>query len=129
MSNGGDLRAWGTTLLRVVIGVVFFMHGGQKLFMGFHNVAGFFGSLGIPFPTTSAIVVTAAELLGGGALVLGVCTRYVAAILAIDIGVALVTYHLKNGFFAPGVEFPMVLLAANLSLVLSGGGALALFRS
>lgn len=125
MSNGSGLQSCGLAALRIVVGVIFLMHGGQKLFMGFHNVAGFLGSLGIPLPTFAAIVLTAVEFLGGIALILGLLTRYFAALLAIDMLVALITYHVKNGFFMPnGVEYPMLLLVANINLVLAGAGAL-----
>jgi len=125
-----ELRSWGTTLLRVVVGGVFVAHGVQKLFMGFQNVAGFLNQLGIPYPTVCAILLTVAEFFGGMAMVFGVLTRYVAVILAFDMAVAIITFHIHNGFFMPdGMEYPIVLLAANLSFVLSGGGAVELMRS
>ena len=126
MSNGSGLQSWGIALLRVIVGIIFLMHGGQKLFMGFQNVAGFLGSLGIPLPNLGAIVLTAVEFLGGIALILGLLTRCAAALLTIDMLVALLTYHVKNGFFLPkGVEFAMLLLAANITLMLAGAGALS----
>jgi putative oxidoreductase len=126
MNNEWDLRSWGIALLRVVVGVIFVMHGWQKLSWGFHNVAGFLSSLGIPIPTLAAVVLTLVELLGGIGLILGLLTRYVAALLVIDMLVAIITFHVKNGFFAPkGVEFPLLLLAANLNLLLAGAGALS----
>lgn len=125
MNSGSGLQSWGRALLRVVVGVIFAMHGGQKLFMGFHNVAGFLASLGIPLPTLAAIVLTAVEFIGGIALILGLLTRYAAALLSIDMLVALITYHVKNGFFMPnGVEFPLLLLVANINLMLGGAGAM-----
>jgi len=37
--------------------------------------------------------------------------------------------HWRNGFFMPnGIEYPMVLLVANLTLILAGGGEAELFR-
>ncbi len=125
-----DIRSWGTTLLRVVVGTVFVAHGGQKLFMGFHNVAGFLNQLNIPFPTICSILLTVAELFGGLAMIAGVLTRYVAVVLAFDMAVAIVTFHMHNGFFMPdGIEYPLVLLAANLFFVIAGGGAAELVRS
>jgi len=132
MSTGAEtLRAWGLTLLRVVVGSVFVMHGGQKLLvMGLQNVAGFLESLGVPQPYGAAVVLTVVECLGGLALIFGLFTRYAAFVLAFDMAMAIVLVHAKNGFFMPdGFEYPMVLLAANLSLVLSGGGALESIRS
>jgi len=129
MSNGSSLNSWGTAVLRVVIGVVFLMHGGQKFFMGFHNVGGFLGSVGIPVPQIAAIVLTLLEFFGGIALVFGLFTRWIALLLAIDMAVAIVTVHMKNGFFVPrGFEFPLTLLAANLCLTLSGAGAASVDR-
>lgn len=127
MSDGSGLRSWGLMLLRLVVGMIFLMHGGQKLSMGFHNVAGFLGSLGIPLPTLAAIGLTLVEFIGGIALILGLLTRYAAALLCVDMLVALIVYHAKNGFFVPsGVEFPLLLLVANINLVLAGAGALGI---
>ena len=126
MNNGSDLRSWGIALLRVAVGVIFVMHGWQKLSWGFHDVAGFLNSLGIPQPTVAAVLLTTVELLGGIALILGLLTRYAAALLAIDMLVAIITYHGKHGFFLPsGVEFVMLVLTANINLMLAGAGALS----
>jgi uncharacterized membrane protein YphA (DoxX/SURF4 family) len=41
MSNGASQQTWGMTVLRVIVGIVFLVHGGQKLFVyGFHGVDG-----------------------------------------------------------------------------------------
>jgi len=126
MNITSGLRSWGLTLLRLVVGVIFVMHGWQKLSWGFHNVAGFLGSVGIPLPTPAAVLLTLVEFLGGVALILGVLSRYFAALLSIDMLVAIMAVHIKNGFFAPkGFEFPLLLLASNLNLMLSGAGALS----
>ena len=82
--NNSNLQAWGTTLLRIVVGVVFLMHGRQKLFVwGFHGVGQFFGTVGVPFPGFFAVVVTLLEFIGGAALVVGLFTRPIAALLAV----------------------------------------------
>ncbi len=117
-------QGWGITVLRLAVGVVFLMHGGQKLYvMGFAGVAAFIGSLGIPAPALAAPLVTLVELLGGLALVLGLYARWAGALLAMDMLVAILVVHLPNGFFLPkGFEFALTLLAANLALVLLGSG-------
>lgn len=123
-------QAWGITVLRLVVGVVFLAHGGQKLFVwGFDNVAAFMDKIGIPAPMLAAIVVTLAEFFGGLALVLGLYTRWAAALLAVNMLVAILTVHLPGGFFLPkGVEFALTLFAANAALVLLGSGEASIDR-
>ena len=125
------LQSWGLTVLRVAVGIVFVAHGYQKLFkFGFHGVAGMFGHLGVPMPAVMAVVVTLVELVGGILLIAGLGVRIAAALVAIDMFVAILVVHLKNGFFNPGgYEFPLTLLAAAICLVLAGGGALSLRRA
>lgn len=123
METGTSGSGWGLTILRIVIGVVFMMHGGQKFSMGFRGVAGFFGNAGIPFPMASAVVVTLLEFFGGLALVAGLFTRWVSLLIAIEMLVAIIKVHLRGGFFLPaGFEYALTMFAANLSLVLSGAG-------
>ena len=113
----------------MVVGFVFFMHGYQKLLkMGIHGVAGFFGHLGIPFPIVAAVLVTLLEFVGGILLITGLATRIPAALLAVDMLVAIFTVHMKNGFFGMGVEFPLTLVAGLICLALAGGGALSVKR-
>ena len=86
------MAGWGMAPLRLAVGLVFLMHGGQKLFVfGVAGVAGFFGNLGIPAPMAAAVVVSLVEFLGGIALVLGFLTRWAALLLAINMLVAVLT--------------------------------------
>ncbi|MBI2526450.1 MAG: DoxX family protein [Candidatus Rokubacteria bacterium] len=119
------LTTWGLLPLRLVVGLVFLVHGAQKLFQfGLGGTAGFLGSLGVPAPTLAAVVVIAVELLGGLALISGAFTRVVALVLAVHMLVAIVLVHLTAGFFLPkGYEFALTLLGANLTLFLTGAGA------
>jgi len=125
MSNGASDESWGLTVLRVVVGIVFVIHGGQKLFVfGIHGVAGMMGTLGIPLPMVAAVVVSIVEFFGGLALFSGFLVRWAAALIAIDMLVAILVVHLKNGFFNPrGFEYPLTLLAACITLMLAGAGA------
>ena len=124
------LQAYGLAVLRIVVGIVFAAHGYQKLFkFGFHGVGALFVHLGIPLPGFFAVVVTLVEFLGGILLILGLGTRVAAALLAVDMLVAILAVHAKNGFFNPmGVEFPLTLLAATICLSVASSSALSLKR-
>ena len=125
-------QGWGLTVLRVVLGIVFLVHGAQKLFVfGFGGVAGLLGGLGVPAPGLFAVVVTLVEVVGGIALILGLFTRVAAIMLAVDMLVATLTAHLANGFFAQngGYEFTLLLLAASVALAVAGPGEAALDRA
>jgi len=130
MNRTNDLKDWGLALLRIGVGGIFTAHGAQKLFVfGIPGLSGFMGRIGVPFPTLSAVAVTAAELLGGLALVAGFFTRLAAIPIAFSMLVAAVTVHLKAGFFLPnGVEYVLVLFLASIALVLTGSGAWSLDR-
>ena len=126
MNHSSNSKPWGLTVLRVVVGAVFLIHGCQKLFVfGFHGVAAFLGPLGVPAPGVAAVVVTLVEFVGGALLVLGLFTRWAALLLAIDMVVAILLVHLKHGFFnqQQGYEYPLTLLAATIALALAGSGA------
>lgn len=120
-------QTYGITLLRVVLGIVFLMHGGQKLFVyGLEGVTGSFTQMGIPAASLAAIFATAVEFGGGLALLLGLFTRAAAALTAVVMLGALFTVHLAAGFFLPnGYEFVLTLLAGSGALVLLGSGPLA----
>ncbi|HRH24368.1 MAG TPA: DoxX family protein [Candidatus Paceibacterota bacterium] len=117
---------WGEAaplILRVVTGVIFFMHGYQKLMvMGIPGVTGFLTMLGMPFPGVLAVLLIAGELLGGLFLILGLWTHWSAKVLAFIALVALFAVHFSKGFFLPGYEFILLLLAASVSLMITGPG-------
>ena len=125
---GARFAKWGMLPLRVVVGLVFLMHGAQKLFVfGVGGTADIMGKLGLPLPGLGAVIVIAVELLGGFAILLGVFTRVAGAILAFEMLIAILVARLSGGFFAPyGYEFELTLLGASLTFALNGPGRMSL---
>lgn len=121
---GGKWGEFAPFFLRVVVGLIFALHGWQKLQMGVPGVAGFLGSLGFPAPEFFAVLLIAAELGGGILLILGAFTHWVAKILAVVALIALLTVHISKGFFISegGYEFILLILAASISVMVAGPG-------
>lgn len=118
---------WSMLPIRIAVGLVFMMHGGQKLFVfGVAGTADIMAKLGIPLPTIAAIVVITVELLGGLAILLGVFARTAGALLAFEMMVAILVARLHGGFFAPyGYEFELTLLMVCLAFALGGPGGVS----
>ena len=118
------MQRWGLTIVRVVTGLVYVMHGGQKVFwLGLHQTTAGFARMGIPMPGIAGPLVALVELLGGVCLILGIFTRPAAILLALDMLGAIAFVHGRNGFFLPrGFEYALMLLAINLMLAAGGGG-------
>lgn len=111
----------GHVILRVVVGITFFVHGLSKFQGGISNTVGFFESLGIP--AFMAYVVAVIELVGGAALVIGLGTKVVGALFVIVMAGAIFTAKLPGGFLGngqgAGYELDLLLLAASLYFVLA----------
>jgi putative oxidoreductase len=137
MSTSEDVAL---TTLRLVLGVVFFAHGSQKLLgwfggFGFHGTMGFFEQLGLPAVVAALLIV--GEFLASLGLITGTLTRIAAlGVAAIMIG-AIFLVHLPNGFFmnwlgsqkGEGYEFHLLALAMAAALLLRGGGAFSVDRT
>lgn len=116
-------------LIRMFVGLVFVLHGLQKLFVyHYAGVVGMFHQIGIPAPGISAALALAAELVGGFLLLTGLYTRLAAIPVAFMMFVAITQVHLHAGFFAQsgGFEYPLTLLVASIAFVVGGSGAFAL---
>ncbi|MCS3443309.1 DoxX family protein [Microbacterium phyllosphaerae] len=119
----------GLLVLRVVVGFVFAAHGAQKIFeYTLPGTIGSFAGMGVPLPEIAAPVVAFVELIGGILLALGLFTRPVGILLAVDMIVALVAVHLPAGLWVGegGYEFVAVLGVAALALAFTGAGRFSL---
>lgn len=117
----------GIAVLRIIVGIVFTAHGGQKLFVyGFAGVAGAFAKMGVPMAGFMGPFVALLEFFGGLALIIGLLTRLAALGLACDMLGAILLVHLAGGFFLPaGFEYALTLLFACICLMLAGPGSLS----
>src|SRR3989344_7937458 len=126
---------WATTPLRLALGIVFLMHGAQKMFgafggPGIAGTQGFMASLGVVLPGLIGIVVAAVEFFGGLLVLEGVFSRYASLLIAIDMFFAFFLVHAKNGFFLPmGYEFVFTLFLIAIALVLTGAGKWSLEKA
>ncbi len=130
----GTDNDWSSLVLRVMLGLVMFPHGAQKVlgWFGGHGLAGtlgfFTGTMGIPLAL--ALLVIAAEFLGSLGLITGLLTRLSAFGIACVMLGAIFKVHLPNGFFmnwsgtqaGEGFEYHLLAIAIAVALLLKGGG-------
>jgi putative oxidoreductase len=122
------------TTLRVVLGVVFFAHGAQKMLgwfggYGFQGTMGFFEHMGMPAPVAFLVICT--EFFGGLGLIVGLLTRIAALGIGVEMIGAIFLVHLPNGFFmnwsgtqkGEGIEYHLLAIAVAAALLLRGAGA------
>ncbi len=107
----------GLLILRVVVGIIFIVHGYAKV-TNIGGVVGFFGMLQLP--AFLAYVVAYVELLGGVSLVIGYGSKVSSVLLAFTMIVAIIKVHGPKGF--ANSEFVLTLLAANLAIFFAGSG-------
>jgi putative oxidoreductase len=67
---------------RILLSAIFIQAGYSEL-AGFSGTAGYFEALGLPFPTLTAGLVIALEIIGGLALLVGYKTRIAAGLLGV----------------------------------------------
>jgi putative oxidoreductase len=115
--------------LHVVVGLLFFAHGTQKLFgwfggHGIEGTAGFFDELGMHPGRLHAWAAAFAETVGGILLALGLVTPIGAALVIAVMTAAVITVHWEKGPFNTegGYEFNLTLVAAVFTLSGVGPG-------
>ena len=120
-------------VLRLAVGLTFTAHGAQKLFgvfggPGIDGTAGFFEQIGLRPGRLHAWAAGITEFFGGLVIALGLVAPVPAAALIAVMTAAVITVHLKNGFFVAnqGYEFNLALVAALFALVGVGAGGWSL---
>src|SRR6266699_1680386 len=130
-----------TAILRLVLGIVFFAHGAQKMLgwfggFGFTPTMNAFTSM-MHIPAPLAFLAIAAEFFGGIGLILGFLTRIAAFGIAVNMLVAIMIEHRASGFFmnwtgaqkGEGFEYHLLVLATTAFLMIRGAGAFSVDRA
>jgi len=128
------------TVIRIVLGVVFFAHGAQKM-LGWFGGYGYRGTMGfftqtMHIPAVLAFLAIAAEFFGGLALLVGLLSRVGALGIITNMIVATVMVHARFGFFmnwtgaqkGEGFEYHLLAIALALATALRGAGAFSVDR-
>ena len=129
-----------TTILRLVLGVIFFAHGAQKM-LGWFGGYGFTGTMGfftrvLHIPAIFAFLAIAAEFFGGLGLIFGLLTRVASFGIFCNMIVAVTMVHHQFGFFmnwtgaqkGEGYEYHLLVLATTAFLMIRGAGAVSVDR-
>lgn len=118
----------GSLVVRIFLGLSFFIHGVSKFQNGIGNTAGWFESLGMP--GFGAYIVAIIELVGGLLLIVGFGTRYIAALFIFIMLGAIVKVKLAAGFMGngqgAGYELDLAFAVMAVFLVLNSNTTLAL---
>ena len=118
-------RDWALLLARVLIGVVMFAHGYQKLVInGIGRTTDGFENLSIPLAIVSASFVTVVEFVAGALLVVGALTPVACGLMLVIMIGAAVFVHIPNGIFIAngGWELVGVIGAGLIALAAVGPG-------
>ena len=126
------------TIVRLVLGVVFFIHGAQKM-LGWFGGFGFSGTMGfftqqLHVPAPFAFLAICAEFFGGLGLLVGLLSRVAAFGILCNMVVAVLTVHIHNGFFmnwtgkqkGEGYEYHLLAIALLLVVMIKGAGAFSI---
>lgn len=117
------LTPYAAFIMRLAVGGVFLIHGIAKFQRGVGATAGFLGSLGFPFASMFAVILIAIETVGAICVLLGIWTRAWAAVMAVEMVVAILAVQLANG---RNFELEALLLAGAVTLVALGDGPLSI---
>lgn len=133
--NGVYSMDEGLLVVRIVLGLIFVLHGTQKLFgwFGGYGIKGtgqWLESIGVKPGSFFAFLAGAGELVGGLLVAAGWYSNVGSWLIILIMVVAIFTVHIKNGFFnsSNGYEFNLLILAVAVGLLLTGPGSYVLFN-
>ncbi len=118
------------TILRILIGVTFLLHGLPK-WQNLDGFAGFLSGLGVPLPGLFSFLVALLETGGGLLLIIGLATRWVGLLFVIEMILTTLLVKVNVGFISPtatpgvGAELDLLLLATSFTLAVLGSGQLS----
>lgn len=112
-------------ILRLSLAAVFGAYGYAKWAGGMDRLVGLFMTVHLPFPDITARAVATLEMGGAALLVLGIATRLVGFLLAIEMVVAITKVVWPRGFLG-GYAFELTLLTVALALAVAGGGSFSI---
>ena len=125
---------WTGLVTRLSIGLILFPHGAQKM-LGIFGGYGFSGTMGfftgtMHLPWLIGFLVILIEFIGSLSLIAGFASRLWSALVIIEMLGAVVTTHLKNGFFmnwagtqkGEGYEFHLLIIGLALATLINGSG-------
>lgn len=136
-------QTWVLLPVRLIVGYGFVAHGLAKLHRGPEAFGRVLHVLGVPFPASTAWLVTLLEVFGGAAILAGAFVVLACIPLLCTMLVAMFTVHLRYGFSAantigldatgpilgpPGYELSLLYIAALLALGLGGPTVLSVDR-
>ena len=131
----GFYESWrdiGFTLVRIVIGYNLFMHGWAKVTgAGVAGITGYMAKQGLEPATAFAIAAMFLETVGSACIIIGLFTRFFAAALAIELGIAFLVVHMPKGFSVAqgGFEYVLLLGIVMFAIAIRGGGPYSLDRA
>ncbi len=124
-------RDIGDTVVRVVIGYILFMHGwGKVTGAGMAGISAYMAKQGLEPGAVFAFVAMFLETVGAICLIVGLFTRFFAAAMAVEMGIAFLAVHFAHGFAASkgGYEYVLLLGIVLFAIALRGGGPYSVDR-
>jgi putative oxidoreductase len=117
-----QLAPYAAFFMRLAVGGVLLVHGVQKFQRGIPATAAFLQDVGFPFASAWAVALIAIETVGAACVLLGMLTRAWAAIMAVEMAVAIFAVKLPAG---GNLELEALLLAGAVTLMALGDGPLS----